>query len=256
MLTHPYDPDCLLFGIPDLAADEPHPVTAGVIEKLRAVARWAQDYLCRPHPDLGRKGPVCPYAQASLDRGTFYLGVLRGTAFRAAELGELLVRYRDWFRALEPSTGPAAQFKTILLVFPDLPQGAAARVVDATQARLKPQYVADGLMIGEFHAGPPPKAGLWNPDFRPLRSPQPLLAIRHMVPSDLPFLEGERDLVAAYLDHFGPVLAAGLRTRAAAVAARFGLSVPDGGIGHPGVPQRAADGPRGQQSEPQPQGAR
>jgi hypothetical protein len=44
-----------------------------------------------------------------------------------------------------------------------------------------------GLMLGEFHANNE-SPGLRNPDFRPLRSPIPMLAIRHMVDSDLPFL--------------------------------------------------------------------
>jgi hypothetical protein len=243
MLIHPNDPDCLLFGVSDLDAGIPHPVAAGVTENLRAVVRWAEEYLCRPHPELGRKGPVCPYVQAALDRGTFYLAVQRGTTFPPKLLQERLMRYRDWFRDLEPRHGPAAQFKTILLVFPDLPQEAATAVVDATQERLKPRYVLEGLMIGEFHSGPPPKAGLWNPDFRPLRSPQPLLAIRHMVPSDFGFLEQNREFVEAYLEHFGHVLPAGLRARVAKVAARYGL--PEPGI---------AIGPSVTEPQPQPQG--
>ncbi|MEV6596607.1 DUF6875 domain-containing protein [Actinoplanes sp. NPDC051346] len=236
MLTHPDHPGTLLFEVADLAATEPHPAAAGAVDQLRAVVRWAREYLCRPHPELGRRGPVCPYAQASLERGSFYLAVRRGTSIDAAALESLLVEYRDWFRRLEPVTGPGAQFKTILLVFPDLPVEAAAAVVDATQERLKPRYVADGLMIGEFHGGPPPKAGLWNADFRPLRSPLPLLAIRHMVVTDFPFLAGDRDLVAAYLRVFGQVLPAGLRRRAAAEAARWGLPEPGLAIGNdPGL---------------------
>jgi hypothetical protein len=234
MLTHPEHPDIQLFEIADLAADEPpHPVAAGAVDQLRAVVRWAREYLCRPHPELGRRGPVCPFVQASLERGIFYLAVLRGAEFDPQDLEPLLVRYRSWFRRLEPVAGPGAQFKTILLVFPDLSTEAAAVVVDATQERLKPRYVADGLMIGEFHGGPPPKAGLWNPDFRPLRSPLPLLAIRHMVATDFAFLAGERDLVAAYLEQFGQVLPANLRQRVAKEAARFGLPEPGVAIGPP-----------------------
>ncbi|OJF15884.1 DUF6875 domain-containing protein [Couchioplanes caeruleus] len=244
MLTHPDHPGTLLFEVADLAAAEPHPAAAGAVDQLRAVVHWAREYLCRPHPELGRRGPVCPYAQASLERGSFYLAVRRGTSIDAAALERLLVEYRDWFRRLEPVTGPGAQFKTILLVFPDLPVEAAATVVDATQQRLKPRYVADGLMIGEFHGGPPPKAGLWNADFRPLRSPLPLLAIRHMVVTDFPFLAGDRDLVAAYLRLFGEVVPAALRRRVAAEAARWGLPAPGVAIG---------DEP-GRVAAPQPQG--
>jgi len=75
----------------------------------------------------------------------------------------------------------------------------APLLVDRTQELLKTEFVRGGLMVGEFHPGPPSAPGLWNKDFRPLRSPVPLLAIRHMVPSDRPFLTGNADHLAAYL---------------------------------------------------------
>jgi hypothetical protein len=58
-------------------------------------------------------------------------------------------------------------------------------------------------MIGEFHPGPPPAPGLWNADFRPMRSPLPLLAVRHMVAADTPFLRGDPEHLAAYRRRFG-----------------------------------------------------
>ena len=44
-----------------------------------------------------------------------------------------------------------------------------------------------GMMLGEFHSMND-SPGLRNPEFRPLRSPVPMLAIRLMVESDLPFM--------------------------------------------------------------------
>ncbi|WP_121155450.1 DUF6875 domain-containing protein [Micromonospora pisi] len=226
MLIHPQEPACVLVEQFDLTAEAVHPLLHGVEEKLLSVLRWAREYLCRPHPELGRKGPVCPFAQASLDRGMFYLAVHRGETVAPAVLDGLLMTYRDWFRELPPTAGPAAQFKTILLTLPDLPPDQANTVVDRAQERLKPQYVAEGLMVGEFHAGPPEKAGLWNVDFRPLYSPVPLLAIRHMVSSDFPFLADDADAVAAYLRLFGANTPPALRTRVSAAAREFGLSLP------------------------------
>jgi hypothetical protein len=156
----------------------------------------------------------------------FFLAVQRGTAVTPATLDETLLVYRDWFRQLPPTGGPAAQFKTILLTLPDIPGPTANRIVDGTQERLKPRYVAEGLMIGEFHSGPPAKAGLWNPEFRPLRSPLPLLAIRHMVASDFPFLADDAGSVATYLRLFGAVTPPVLRDRVAAAANEFGLALP------------------------------
>ena len=224
MLTHPERPGYVLVEERDLTAGEVAPIVADVAGHLRAVLAWARDYLCRPHPDLGRKGPVCPFAQGSLDRGTFFLAVHRGPHATPESLAGALLVYRDWFRVLRPVDGPGAQFKTILLIFPDLDGAEAQAVVDETQARLKPQYVAEGLMLGEFHSGPPQKGGLWNPDFRPLHSPVPLLAIRHMVVTDLPFLIDDTAALGSYLERFGSTAPPALRQRAVEAAARTGLT--------------------------------
>jgi hypothetical protein len=70
---------------------------------------------------------------------------------------------------------------------------------------VKDEFVADGLMVGQFHpvcANP----GLWNEDFRPLRSPVPLLAIRQMLVFDLPFLTTSAGHIDAWLGRFAPHL--------------------------------------------------
>ncbi|HEX5542764.1 MAG TPA: hypothetical protein VFX60_14580 [Micromonospora sp.] len=226
MLTHPIRPACVLIRERDLDDEADHPALVGIVDKLRGMFSWAREYLSRPHAELGRKGPVCPFVQGAMERERFYLAVYRGTALQGDDLNDELMIYRDWFRVLPPTDGPAAQFKTILLTLPDVSGPAANALVDAIQQRLKPRYVADGLMIGEFHDGPPDKGGLWNPDFRPLRSPLPLLAIRHMVPSDFPFLAGDPAFLTAYLRMFGDVVPAALRPRVAAAANAFGLSLP------------------------------
>jgi len=46
-------------------------------------------------------------------------------------------------------------------------------------------------MLGEFHMRNN-QPGLRNDDFFPLRTPIPCLAVRHMVPTDLAFLNVER----------------------------------------------------------------
>ncbi|SCL14538.1 hypothetical protein GA0070616_0469 [Micromonospora nigra] len=227
MLNRTLFPEQTLFTEPDLRADPLHPLLTGVVDQLRAVVEWAREYLCEPHPDLGRKGPVCPFAQGSLDRDTFYLAVYRGDTVDEAELDEVLAVYRDWFRHLEPLAGPAAQFKTILLTLPDLPADLARQIVDRTQSRLKPDYTEQGLMLGEFHDGPPAKGGLWNAEFRPLHSPVPMLVVRHMVASDLPFLADDPVTLAGYLRRFAHNGPASLRRQVAMAAERHGLPVPE-----------------------------
>ncbi|RVX38100.1 hypothetical protein EDD27_0391 [Nonomuraea polychroma] len=207
MLTDPTDPDRVLVEVSDLDGD--HDLVLRYGDALRRVVTWAREYLCRPHPELGRKGPVCPFAQTALDRGTFFLAVRPGRP-SAEEVAELLAGYRSWFQRLVSPPRVSPQFRTILVLLPD----ALVEVVDAAQRALKPEYVEAGLMIGEFYPGPPPKPGLWNADFRPLSSPVPLLAIRQMVATDLPFLKDDPRQAAAYAERFGD------RSRAAIAAAR------------------------------------
>merc|ERR1711916_39272 len=87
--------------------------------------------------------------------------------------------------------GKKALNKAVIFVFPDVPLARAHRVVDRAQAILKPEFVARGLMVGEFHLNNN-QGGLRNPEFYPLRTPFPSLAIRHMVPSDVVFLSPDQ----------------------------------------------------------------
>ncbi|MFD5824391.1 DUF6875 domain-containing protein [Lentzea sp. NPDC060358] len=222
MIVDPADPTRFLVELSDLRGPLPDQVRRHQ-NALYAVVGWAHQYLVKPHPDLGRKGPVCPFAQGSLDKGLLYLAVHPGRPGTATEVADALARYRQWYLELRESAGRAAQYLTILVLFPD----DAAGLVDEAQSRLKADYVARGLMIGEFHDGPPPKAGLWNPEFRPLRSPVPMLVIRSLVPTDFPFLRDDRDFVAAYLDRVAPGdVPSRWRAEVGEVAAGFGLAGP------------------------------
>jgi hypothetical protein len=223
MVTNPNDATMVLLELKDL--DQLPDIVRDYEDALYSIVEWARAYLIRPHPELGRKGPVCPFARGSLDRGLFYLAVYRGRPAGPEDVAGTLGRYRDWFLELGSSAGSATQFQTILVLFPDIAPSDAPALLDASQEALKAAYVSRGLMIGEFHDGPPPKGGLWNEEFRPLRSPVPLLAIRHLVPTDFPFLRNDRDFVAAYLanvaDHEIP---AKLRPEVAVALQRFELA--------------------------------
>ncbi|MEU7531477.1 DUF6875 domain-containing protein [Saccharothrix sp. NPDC042600] len=224
MLLHPNRPAHPLVEPSDFAAPTLPEQVAAHEAALRTVFAWAAEYLCAPHPELGRRGDVCPFTDTSLQKGLFFLSVHPGRPTEPAELAELLLHYRDWFAELEPRSGPGAQFKTILVLFPELREPADWSVVDRTQELLKPEYTANGLMVGEFHPGPPDKAGLWNPVFRPLNSPVPMLAIRHMVPTDFPFLRDDDVTLAAYLERFGDRVPTHLRGDVRAAADRLATS--------------------------------
>jgi hypothetical protein len=213
MLTHPCSPDLRLLEVADLDAPGDPP------EPARVILEWARSYLSAPHPDLGRPGRVCPFVPSSLRAAQFYVAVRPGPV---PDVADTVRRHRDWFLELEPRDGPDAQLKTILILFPDV----APEQIDATQAALKPAFVESGLMLGQFHPTPPSEGGLWNPDFRPLYSPVGLLAIRHMVPSDLPFLTRDRWQLESYLTKFRHAVPPRLRDHLALAAANLGVALP------------------------------
>lgn len=203
--------DRVLLEVDDIEHDRLPPAMVPYRTQLRMILGWARQYLAQPHENLGRKGSVCPFVQASLDQRKFYLSVYPGRPRDATAVASALLPFRDWFLELAPTAQGTAALTTILVLFPDLLPQEVDRVIDDAQEVLKTEYVKRGLMIGEFHDGPPNKGGLWNPDFRPLRSPVPLLAVRHMVPTDFPFLKESRDHASAFLRQFAGQLPASVR---------------------------------------------
>jgi hypothetical protein len=105
------------------------------------------------------------------------------------------------FLAAPEAASENASFRAIVAVFPDLGHDVERRVVDAHR-RLKPTFLAQRLMLGEFYPSCA-KPGLRNPDFRPLVAPWPLLVIRPMVEADVEFLLDADSFVVAYLEAYG-----------------------------------------------------
>jgi hypothetical protein len=172
------------------------------VADLRQIATWAVEYLSAPNQQLGRRGPVCPYTRPSMDNNCFLLAWARGE-HDVQSIESTVDKYRQWFVELLGQPGRARQhLLTILVVLPDVDDEDPGPL-DALQGRLKDAFVREGLMVGQFHPRCE-QSGLWNEDFRPLRAPIPLLAIRPMVASDLPFLLDSSSHLSAYLNRFAP----------------------------------------------------
>jgi hypothetical protein len=169
------------------------------VEVLSALLCYVREFLAKPHADVGRGGPVCPFIPKALRLDCLHLAVVRGNTREAVE--QACLAAREQFATLEPASGNSRFFRAVVLCFPDVPLRWAGELIDGTQQRLKDDWVLQGLMLGEFHLLNN-ATGLRNSDFFPLRTPYPCLAMRHMVPSDLPFLKNKKDWVAAYLRQF------------------------------------------------------
>ncbi|MFI9724177.1 DUF6875 domain-containing protein [Streptomyces sp. NPDC052396] len=174
-------------------------VPAESLAPLRQVLDWSGEFLVQGHSSLGRTGPVCPYTQPSLRKDLFLLALPSHDASLPEAVAQLRTRYEELADGLDEAE---RELLTLLMVLPELDPTDSTEL-DALQAAAKDEFVAAGLMIGQFHPVCE-EPGLWNKDFRPLRSPVPLLAIRQLLVFDLPFLVNTDRHLAQYLQRFAP----------------------------------------------------
>jgi hypothetical protein len=168
------------------------------LDALRAVAARITSFMARPHKDLGRAGPVCPFVPESLERKTLWLAPEQVGRRSVADVVDLVREYQRLFLDARPTKGDAAIYKAIVVVFTDL---SADRAKDFFENLLKdlavPSYVDGGFVMGGFYEGNGGTA-IYNSSFRPFTSPVPFLLIRQAVVSDWKFfLDNE-----AWLEHW------------------------------------------------------
>ncbi len=169
---------------------------------------WVKSFILRPHPDLGRPGIVCPYMPHALKSNNIWLAVIRTKNLCLEQIEAIVRSYRDVFLDGEAEDKELPITKSFVLIFPDVHIEQASKVIDGVHKKLKPLFVESGLMLGEFH-NRTDNPGLHNPNFRPLRSPIPLLVIRPMTEVDLTFLMSPDNphlrirYLEAYLNRFG-----------------------------------------------------
>lgn len=171
-----------------------------LLSAYRSIARWVAAYLMRPHPQLGRSGDVCPFTTQAFRLDTIRIGV---SGARSSDIASIRRAMRHCFRelALMPCPPRMRHFRTVIVAFPRLGDRAGLETLKAVQRRFNIYCLLRGLMLARFHAGSE-DPGLWNPAFRPLRSPVPLLVIRQLVKEDAPFALRHPLLIPSYLWRF------------------------------------------------------
>jgi len=187
----------VLMSMKQLADLAPAPaLNADELMLFRSVAGWVRSYLITSHPDLGRPGEVCPFPSRAYQLDTIRIGV----SLAADRDGALITKtMRECLRqfTLIACDDAARQLRTVIVAFPNLTADGFA-ALRAAQRRLIPGCLWHGLMIGLFHPNSEDE-GLWNPTFRPMRAPMPLLAVRHLVRNDAPFALRHPALLVSYL---------------------------------------------------------
>jgi hypothetical protein len=143
--------------------------------------------VAKPHKDLGRTGPVCPFVPVAWEHKTLWLAPERSAARSGPGVIQLIDGYKRLLLAAQPVDGDDANYKSIVVVFTDLPAAQAKDFFSGVLQQIGiPSYVDDGLVMGPFYEGNDGTA-IYNPNFRPFTSPVPFLLMRRAVISDWKF---------------------------------------------------------------------
>lgn len=170
---------------------------------LRTVADWIKSFVARPHKDLGRDGPVCPFVPGAWERKTLWLASEHIAGRSVPQVVQLINGYKTQFLQAQPIDGDGANDKVIVVVFTDLRADRAQGVFsDVLQQLAVPSYVDDGILFGPFYEGNKGTA-IYNSGFRPFQSPVPFLFVRHGVISDWKFFLDNEDWLNLWARRYG-----------------------------------------------------
>jgi hypothetical protein len=173
------------------------------LDALHAVADWIKAFVARPHRDLGRAGPVCPFVPEALERKILWLAPEQIADRDMPAVVELINGYQRLFLDAQPTGGDDADYKVIVIVFSNLSADRAQGVFDDVLQQLAvPSYVEDGIVFGPFYEGHEGTA-IYNSNFRPFGSPTPFLFVRQGVISDWKFFLDNEDWLNLWARRFG-----------------------------------------------------
>ena len=159
--------------------------------------------MAKPHRDLGRAGPVCPFVPVAWEHKTLWLAAERSAGRSAPDVIQLIEGYKRLLLAAQPVDGDDANYKSIVVVFTDLPAAQAKDFFGGVLQQIGvPSYVDDGLVMGPFYEGNDGTA-IYNPNFRPFTSPVPFLLMRRAVISDWKFFLNNEDWLRLWARRYG-----------------------------------------------------
>lgn len=165
------------------------------------LVEWVLGYLCQPHADVGRAGPVCPYVPKAVKHHLLTIAAVPDDIRSVDAIVDMV--HGEATRFIERHGWDTRHQPAAVMLFPHFTYTDCEDLLLPAHRAAKPELVAQGLMLGEFFPGCDLR-GLRNPRFRAGEAPLPMLVIRRMVKQDGDFLrEGSPDLLHHYEQRFG-----------------------------------------------------
>lgn len=166
-----------------------------------SIRSWMADYISRPHLELGRTGPICPFVAPAIQVEA--LTILSCPWPNGAGLDHMIriiAKCVTTFESLEWKSGNRA-LHCLVVTLPELPESDYWQIDEGHRAT-KDRVVARGLMLGQFHPTCDAPAAR-NQSFAVNRSPLPLFALRYMAFHDVLFLHDRPASFLHYKNHYG-----------------------------------------------------
>jgi hypothetical protein len=139
----------------------------------------------------------------SLERKTLWLAPEQISDRDVPAVVELMKGYIRRLLETPPTDGDDTKYKTIVVVFTDLPADRAQGVFDDVLQQLAVSaYADDGILFGPFYDGNEGTA-IYNSSFRPFQSPAPFLFVRLGVISDWKFFLDNEEMLNLWARRFG-----------------------------------------------------
>jgi hypothetical protein len=172
-------------------------------ERARALGdmtNWTRSFLMRDNAELGRDGNVCPFTSMGARMDTLRFGASDAGAPDAERIRSEILEIFGQFDEI-PHPRKMGIYRAIMIAYPNCSDANGIETLSAVQKSLRFLSFRKTRMIGVFY--PQSDAtGLWNPHFRPLRSPLPIIALRTLVIQDAAFVLRHPLLAPAYLLNF------------------------------------------------------
>ncbi len=172
-------------------------------EALQATADWIRSFVLKPHSEIGRPGPVCPYLPVSVERQELWLAAEHVGDGDVSDVIEVVNGYERRLLDAGAEPGDDANLRVIVVAFTDLPAERAPDVFTGVMEQISvPSYVEDGIIFGPYYDGNQATA-VYNNGFRPFESPVPFLFVRHTVVGDWKFFLDQPEWFGHWAHRFG-----------------------------------------------------
>ncbi|MFX1765433.1 hypothetical protein PWP93_23155 [Paraburkholderia sp. A1RI-2L] len=151
---------------------------------------WLEDFIMKPHAELGRRGAVCPFAKPVHHEESLVFCLWDATDLHYRDYLSILGKFPDLYLRLLDSAKADSRLFSLCVFVRGLDEAQFYQYIDEAHALLKPAFMDAGLMLGEFHPLSVTK-GAHSETFRPMRSSQPAFVVRAMSSHDALFIDRE-----------------------------------------------------------------